>query len=55
MGSIGLHCRASIDFKHHDFTILAVGLSTIGGIFDPIFSDFEKSEERALEKCLSLA
>jgi hypothetical protein len=26
-----------------------------GGIFDPIFSDFEKSEETALEKCLSLA
>jgi hypothetical protein len=24
----------------------------IGGIFDPILSDFEKSEETALEKCL---
>jgi hypothetical protein len=24
-----------------------------GGIFDPILSDFEKSEETALEKCLS--
>jgi hypothetical protein len=32
---------------------VAVGLSTIGGISDPILSDFEKSEETALEKCLS--
>ena len=34
--------------------MLTVGLSTIGGYLRPILSDFEKSEEAALEKCLSL-
>ena len=49
---IGVHLRASIDFLHHACRAVAVDLSTIGGICDPILSDFEKSEETALEKCL---
>jgi hypothetical protein len=45
--------RASIDFPYHSIRAVAVGLSAIGGISDPIWGDFDKSETTALEKCLS--
>jgi hypothetical protein len=54
-----VHQRVTLDFKHHLLSgTVTVDLSTIGGgggIFDPILSDFQKSDETALEKCLVFA